>query len=150
MGDANVVRRMADTVERRDAEAMAALYTQDATVHHPLYPEPARGRDAIRASQPELFDAISDVKVQVRSILTGERVCAAEVTIKATHTGAIDVGAKGPIPASGGRVEVHEVWPFDLDPNGLIVEERDYLDTAALLAQLGGNRSPHEAGGPSE
>jgi hypothetical protein len=42
---------------------------------------------------------------------------------------------------------VHEVWAFDLDPNGLIVEERDYLDTAALMAQLGADRSPHEAAG---
>ncbi|MGH2966714.1 MAG: ester cyclase [Solirubrobacterales bacterium] len=150
MDDANVVRRMADTVERRDAEAMAALYTQDATVHHPLYPEPARGRDAIRASQRELFDAISDVEVQIRSILTGENICAAEVIIRATHTGAIDLGGKGPIPASGRRVEVYEVWAFDLDPNGLIIEERDYLDTAALLAQLGADRSPHDAAGLSE
>jgi hypothetical protein len=29
------------------------------------------------------------------------------------------------------------VWVFELSPDGLIVEERDYLDTAALMAQLG-------------
>jgi steroid delta-isomerase-like uncharacterized protein len=115
---------------------MAALYTQDATVHHPLYADPARGRDAIRASQEPLFDSIADVEVQVRSILTGERACAAEVTIRATHTGTLDVGGQI-LPATGSRVEVHEVWAFDLDPDGLIVEERDYLDTATLLSQLG-------------
>jgi steroid delta-isomerase-like uncharacterized protein len=141
MDNANVIRRMADAVRRRDAEAMAALYTQDATVHHPLYPEPARGQDAIRASQRELFDAIAEVEVQIRSILTGENTCAAEVTIKATHTAALDVGGEGPIPATGRRIEVHEVWAFDLDPDGLIAEERDYFDTAALLGQLGAEPS---------
>jgi steroid delta-isomerase-like uncharacterized protein len=140
MDNANVVRQMADAVQRRDADAMAALYTQDATVHHPLYPEPARGRDVIRASQEPLFKAITDVDVQVRSILTGENTCAAEVIIKATQIGALDFGAKT-IAATGRRIEVHEVWAFDLDPNGLIVEERDYFDTAALLAQLGGDHS---------
>jgi steroid delta-isomerase-like uncharacterized protein len=130
-----VVRRMAHAVERRDAEALAALYAEDATLPHPLYPEPARGREAIRASQQELFDAIADVEVQIRSILSGEDTCAAEVVIKATHAGPLDVGGKT-LAATGGRIEVEEVWVFDLDAHGLIVEERDYLDTAALLAQL--------------
>jgi steroid delta-isomerase-like uncharacterized protein len=141
---------MADAVERRDSEAMAALYTQDATVHHPLYPEPARGQDAIRASQRDLFDAIEDVEVNIRSILTGDNTCAAEVIITATHKGTIDVGGEAPIAATGRRLEVHEVWAFDLDPGGLIVEERDYLDTAALLAQLGADRSPRQAAGLPE
>lgn len=149
MDETNVVHRMADAVQRRDAEAMAALYTRDATVHHPLYPEPGRGRDAIRASQQELFNAIADVEVQIRSILTGENTCAAEVIIKATQTGTINVGGKA-LAATGRKIQVHEVWAFDLDPDGLIVEERDYLDTAALLAQLGVDRSPDEAAGLSE
>jgi steroid delta-isomerase-like uncharacterized protein len=137
-----IVRRMADAVERRDAEALAALYAEDATVPHPLYPEPAHGREAIRASQQELFDAITNVEVQIRSILTGESSCAAEVVIKATHAGALDVGGKTRA-ATGGRIEVEEVWVFDLNPDGLIIEERDYLDTAALLAQL---EAPRAAG----
>ena len=136
-----VVRRMADAVERRDAWAMAALYAEDATVHHPLYPEPARGREAIRVSQRELFDAITDVEVEVRSILTGESTCAAEVIIRVTHAGPLAVGGKT-LAATGGRIEAEEMWVFDLDPDGLIVEERDYLDTSALVAQL-------EAAGPS-
>jgi steroid delta-isomerase-like uncharacterized protein len=148
MDHTNVIHRMAETVRRRDADAMAALYTPDATVHHPLYPEPARGQDAIRASQRELFDAIADVEVDVLAVLTGQNTCAAEVVIKATHSGTLDVG--GVIAATGRRVEVQEVWVFDLDSNGLIAEERDYLDTAALLAQLGADRQPQEATEASE
>jgi len=137
MEDTNIVRRMADLVERRDAEGMAALYTLDATVHHPLYPDPARGQDAIRTSQRELFNTITDVEVEIRSILTADTTCAAEVTIRATHIGELDVGGRA-FPATGRRIEVDEVWAFDLDSEGRIVEERDYLDTARLLAQLAG------------
>ena len=117
MDDANVVHRMADAVQRRDAEAMAALYSADATVHHPLYPEPARGRDAIRASQQALFNAITDVEVQIRSILTGENTCAAEVVITPTHTGALDVGGKA-LPATGRRIEVTRFGPSTSTPTG--------------------------------
>jgi len=130
-----VVRRMTDAVERRDADAMAALYTEDATVRHPLYPEPARGREAIRESQRELFDAITDVEIQVRSVLAGESNCAAEVIISVTHAGPLALRGKTFAP-TGERIEVEEVWAFDLNPDGLIVEERDYLDTSALVAQL--------------
>ena len=148
MDNTNVIHRMAETVRRRDADAMAALYAPDATVHHPLYPEPARGQDAIRASQRELFDAITDVEVDVLAVLMGENTCAAEVVIKATHSGALDVG--GVIAATGRTVEVQEMWVFDLDSNGLIAEERDYLDTATLLAQLGADRLPQEVTKASE
>jgi steroid delta-isomerase-like uncharacterized protein len=136
MSQENVVERMADAVRQRDAEAMAALYAQDAIVHHPLYPEPARGREAIRASQEPVFSGIRDVEVEVRSIFTGENACAAEVTIRARHTGTLDVEGKA-LPATGRTIEVGEVWVFDLDADGLIVEERDYFDTGALLGQLG-------------
>jgi len=70
------------------------------------------------------------------------------VVIKATHSGTLDVG--GVIAATGRTVEVQEVWVFDLDADGLIAEERDYLDTAVLLAQLGAERLPQEATEASE
>jgi hypothetical protein len=54
------------------------------------------------------------------------------------------------IAATGRTVEVQEVWVFDLDADGLIAEERDYLDTAVLLAQLGAERLPQEATEASE
>lgn len=137
MDSADIVKRVVDAVQQRDAAAVAALYTEDAVVHHPLYPEPARGRDAIRAGQQELFNTFSDVSVEVRSDLTGENSCAAEVVLRATNTGPIDVGADEPIPATGKRIEDYAVWVFDLSSDGLIVEERDYLDTARLMQQLG-------------
>jgi limonene-1,2-epoxide hydrolase len=54
--------------------------------------------------------------------------------------GTLDLEGKA-LAATDRTIEVHEVWVFDLDPNGLIVEERDYFDTAALLAQTRGDHS---------
>jgi len=132
-----VVQRVVEAVTSGDPDAVAGLYAEKATMHHPLFPEPVRGRDAIRAAEQELFDSFSDIEIELRSVLAGERTCAAELVLRATNTGPVDVGGDEPLPATGKRIEDEMVWVFDLAPDGLIVEERDYLDTAALMAQLG-------------
>lgn len=75
------------------------------------------------------------------SVLTAANTCAAEVVINATVTGSVAIG-DDTILAEGTRTEVHEVWVFDLAPDGLIQKERDYLDTGALRAQLGVGGTP--------
>jgi steroid delta-isomerase-like uncharacterized protein len=136
MGQGNLLHRLVEALESENADAVAALYEEQATMSHPLFPEPLRGRDAIRAGQQELFDSFSEIEIELRSVLTGENTCAAEVVLRATNTGPIDLGGDLPVPATGKRIEDEMVWVFELSPDGLIVEERDYLDTAALTAQL--------------
>ena len=137
MACGSVFRDLVEAVQRRDAEAVASLYAEDAVVHHPLSQAIARGRDAIRAGQQKMFDAFSEVEIELGSVLEGERTCAAEVILRATHTGPIDVGDEEPIPATHIRIEDHAVWVFELADDGLISEERDYFDTSAVLTQLG-------------
>ena len=137
MADVDVVDRLIEGILNEDVNAIAACYTDDGVVDHPLYPKPARGHDAIRAHQQILFDAFSDISVDVRSRMEGENVCAAEVVLRATNTGPIDVGAQEPIPATGKRIETRDVWVLDLTPEGLITEERHYMDVAAHMRQLG-------------
>jgi SnoaL-like protein len=45
------VAELVSGLESRDAEALSELCADDAVVHHPLWPEPVRGRTAIRASE---------------------------------------------------------------------------------------------------
>ena len=87
-----------------DAEAVASFYAEDATLEHPLFPEPLRGRDAIRAGEQELFDSFSEIEVEIRNVLTAENTCAAEVVLRATNTGPVDVGGDEPVPATGKRI----------------------------------------------
>jgi steroid delta-isomerase-like uncharacterized protein len=137
MNARELVQRIVDAVATGDSDAVAALYAEQATLHHPLLPEPARGRAAICAAEQELFDSFSDIEVELRSVLAGESTCAAEVILTATNTGPIDLGGDQPVAATHKRIEGAMVWVFDLGDDGLIVEERDYLDTAALMRQLG-------------
>lgn len=137
---AEVVQRVVEAVASGNADAVAALYVEHATMHNPLFPEPARGRAAIRAAEQELFDSFSEIEIELRTVLVGENTCAAEVILRATHTGPIDVGGEQPVAATGRRIEDEAVWVFELGDDGLIVEERDYFDTTALLGQLGISR----------
>jgi steroid delta-isomerase-like uncharacterized protein len=126
-----------EAVASGDSDAVAALYAEQAILHHPLFPEPARGRATIRAAEQELFDSFSDIEAELRSALAGESTCAAEVLLRATNTGPIDLGGDHPVAATHKRIEAEMVWVFDVRDDGLIVETRDYLDTAALMRQLG-------------
>ena len=86
-----------------------------------MSPEPLRGRQAIRAAEQALFDEFSEVRVDVRSVRGGDDGFALRVVLSAQHAG-------------GRRIELPAVWWYDLDADGLIVEARDYFDTALLTA----------------
>lgn len=134
---ARTAQRLIAAVEQRDAQAFAALFAESAVAHHPLSPEPARGRAAIRASEEELFNAFSDVRVELRSVLYDERTGALEVVLSATNTGPLDLGDDEPLAASGRRINLPATWWYELDDRGLVRETRDYFDTGVLMSQLG-------------
>jgi steroid delta-isomerase-like uncharacterized protein len=120
-----IVEAVVQALEAEDADALVELYADEAVLHHPLSPQPLKGRAAIRASEEELFDAFSDVSVDIVRVLADGDDVAAEVVVHATHR------------ETGRRIEMPSVWLFGLGAGGKIVEERDYLDTAAFLRQLG-------------
>lgn len=132
-----VPEQIAAALGRGDADAVAALYAEDAVAYHPLFPEGLRGRDAIRQSEQELLDAFSGVSVEIRCVLANERRCMAEVVIRATNTGELDLGGGERVPATRRRIELPSVWCLELGHDGKVVEERTYLDTATLMSQLG-------------
>lgn len=137
MSQHDSVQRAIDAIRRRDADAYAEVFAENATLQSPLSPAPLEGRAAIRESEQGLFDAFSDVEVEVVRLLSNERNAAAEVVLRATNTGPIHLGSGEPIPATGRRVELPSVWLFDFDSDGRITAERDYFDTAAFMALLG-------------
>ena len=137
MDQTSVAQQLAEAVQRADADALAGLYAEDAVLHHPLSPTPVEGRLAIRESEQALFDAFPEIAVELRTVLTAERSVAAEVVLRATNSGPLDLGGEEPVPATGRRIEIPAVWVLDLGVDGLVVEERDYFDTAAFISQLG-------------
>lgn len=133
----DVVEQFVEAIEARDADAFAALFAEDAVGYHPLFEEPVRGRDAIRESEEAIFEAFSEVDVNVRSSLTDDDLCVLEVVITAVNTAPLDVGGDEPLPATGRRIQLPATWWLQLGDDGLISESRDYLDTATFMRQLG-------------
>jgi steroid delta-isomerase-like uncharacterized protein len=128
---------LAAAVERRDAAALSELFADQAVLHHPLSPEPVEGKAAIVASEQALFDAFSEIEVEVARVVADANDVAVEVVLRATNTGPLDIGGEEPLPPTGRRIELSSVWLLRLDADGKIAEERDYLDTAAFFRQLG-------------
>lgn len=124
-------------VEAGDADAYAALFSEEAVALHPLSPEPLRGRSAIRAAEQELFAAFSEVEVEVRALATDQVRCAAEVVLRAVNSGPLDLGGGEPLAATNQAIELAATWWLTVGEDGLIVSERDYFDTGALMTQLG-------------
>jgi steroid delta-isomerase-like uncharacterized protein len=132
-----VVEKLVAAIERRDADALADVFADDAVLHHPLARESIEGKGAIVASEQALFDAFSEIEVEVVRVIGKANEVAIEVVVCATNTGALDVGGEEALPATGRRIELPSVWLLRLDSDGKIAEERDYLDTASLFRQLG-------------
>ena len=132
-----VAEALVAAIEHGDADRLARLYAPDAVQHHPLAPEPIRGREAIREGERALLAAFPDVTLKGQRVLSDDSTAIVELILAATNTGAIDVGPGQQLPATGRRIEIPSVWVLELDERGLIAHERDYFDTAAFFRQLG-------------
>jgi steroid delta-isomerase-like uncharacterized protein len=132
----SVIERLVEAISNKDIDAYGSLYSNEAVMYEPLLPEPARGKSAIIEGEAALFRAFSDITINVKNQLGSGRVMMAEVVLSATNDGPLDVGT-GEVPATGRRIEVPMVWALDLNEEGLVVQERDYFDTARIIQQLG-------------
>src|SRR6266705_4236863 len=54
-------RKFADTFNKHDLDALAKLYAEDAVAYDPMYPEPLRGREAIRKDAATFFRGFPDI-----------------------------------------------------------------------------------------
>jgi steroid delta-isomerase-like uncharacterized protein len=132
-----VAEKLVGAIESRDADALTELFADDAVLHHPLTPEPIHGKAAIVQSEQALFDAFSEIDLDVLRVVAEADDVVIELMIRATNTGPLEVGPEERLPPTGRRIELASVWFLRLATDGRIVEERDYLDTASFFRQLG-------------
>jgi ketosteroid isomerase-like protein len=69
MTPGEALRGVCDAWERGDPAAAAALFAADGTYEDPLYPEPLRGRDAIRAGLAEGMALIEECRVTLDPVM---------------------------------------------------------------------------------
>jgi len=119
-----------------DADGWTNSYAENATVSDPGYPEPLRGREAIRKDIVDFFTAFPDMQFTVADVITEGDKFVVEGTGTGTHQGPLQAPT-GAIPPTNKRIETRFVAIGRVDGSGLITDERRYYDQASLFQQLG-------------
>jgi steroid delta-isomerase-like uncharacterized protein len=117
--------------DQLDAAALAADYTDDATVDSPLAGGSATGRDAIEKLYVTYFAAFPDFKVEQEMMLVDGENVAQLVRVTGTDNG----GFMGMAP-TGRTFDMPCILLFDFE-NGLIARERRIYDFTGLAVQVG-------------
>ena len=138
-------RKFADTFNKHDLDGLAKLYAEDAVAYDPMYPEPLRGREAIRKDAAGFFRGFPDIRMEVITTLEkDDRNGADEIRMTGTQTGPLETPTGQVLPPTNKRVQMRGSGFARLNERGEIVEERRYYDVATLLRQLGIMPEPAE------
>jgi steroid delta-isomerase-like uncharacterized protein len=138
-------RKVADAFNKHDLDALAKFYAQDAVAYDPMYPEPLRGRDAIRKDAATFFKGFPDIRYEiVNTIEKDDRNGADEVRMTGTQTGPLETPTGQVLPPTNKRVDLKGGAFTKLNERGEIIEERRYYDVATVLRQLGVMPEPAE------
>ena len=131
-------QKIAAAISKHDLDAHAKLYASDAVAYDPMYPQPLRGRDAIRKDTEIFLRAFPDMRFEALTVIEkDERTGSAEIRLSGTHTGPLQSPTGEEIPPTKKRVEVKGAVFARLNERGEIVEERRYYDVGTMLRQLG-------------
>jgi len=131
-------RKFAETFNKHDLDGLAKLYATDAVAYDPMYPEPLRGRDAIRKDTATFFKGFPDIRFEIiTTIEKDDRNGADEVRMTGTHTGPLETPTGEELAPTNKRVELKGSAFVRLNERGEIVEERRYYDVGTFLRQLG-------------
>jgi steroid delta-isomerase-like uncharacterized protein len=133
-----VSRNLAKAITAHDLDAVAKIYASDAIAYDPMYPEPLRGRDAIKKDTADFFRAFPDLRMEISNVIDkDDRLGAGEIRMTGTHTGPLATPTGGEVPPTNKRVDLKGAGFVRLNDKGEILEERRYYDVGTLLRQLG-------------
>jgi len=117
--------------DRLDAAALAADFTDDATVESPLAGGSASGRDAIEKLYATYFAAFPDFKMEQELLVIDGDSVAQLVQVTGTDSG----GFMGMAPTH--RKITFRCGLFHLMRDGQVTRERRVYDFTGLLIQVG-------------
>jgi steroid delta-isomerase-like uncharacterized protein len=115
-----------------DADAIAAVFTEDAVLREAGRDTEIRGRDRIRARAAALLAAFPDFRLErIELVVDGDRH-ADRWVMTGTHLGEL-FG----MPPTGRRVRLDGATFTRMGPDGLVAEDVHFVDYGSLMAQLG-------------
>jgi steroid delta-isomerase-like uncharacterized protein len=115
-----------------DADAVAAVFADDAVLIEAGSPNVLRGRTAIRERAAALLTAFPDLHLERIDLLVDGMRHADRWVMTGTHRGTL-FG----IPPTGRSVRIAGATFTRLGEHGLVVEDVHFADMAGLLTQLG-------------
>jgi steroid delta-isomerase-like uncharacterized protein len=123
-----------DAWNAHDPDAVAAIFAEHAVIRDVGSPDPpVEGRDAIRDRVAGLMAAFPDLHLRQLDLVVGEDANADRWEFTGTHRGEF-LGMAG----TGRAISVEGCTFSRFDEHGLVVEDVNFWDVPALLAQLGG------------
>ncbi|MEV7686447.1 ester cyclase [Streptomyces bungoensis] len=129
------IRDLFSAWNNRDYEAIADSVAPDCTLIEEGSGRTLKGPEGFTRLARSLFDAMPDGKFTVDHLTAQGDTVVIEYTGDGTQTGDLILHA-GTVPATGRHVTVHACDIYEVKDNK-IKEARAYLDTGAIMAQLG-------------
>jgi steroid delta-isomerase-like uncharacterized protein len=131
-------QKLAAAITKHDADAVANAFATDAVAYDPMYPEPIRGREAIRQEALGLIRGFPDLRFEiVNAIARDDQFGADEVRLTGTNTGPLATPTGAQIPPTNKRIDLRGASIVRLNGRGEVMEERRYYDVGTMLRQLG-------------
>lgn len=130
-----LVRDLFDAWNGRDVDAVAGAVDANCTIVDMGTGTTVQGPDGFVAFTTALFDAMPDAQFTLDHVTAQGDTVVVEYTGRGTHTGNL-VLPGGTVPATGRSVTVH-VCEVDEIRNDKIASARVYVDSGAVMAQLG-------------
>ncbi|KUN85567.1 hypothetical protein AQJ66_13775 [Streptomyces bungoensis] len=129
------IRDLFSAWNNRDYEAIAESVAPDCTLVEEGSGRTLKGPEGFTRLARSLFDAMPDGTFTVDHLTAQGDTVVIEYTGDGTQTGDLILHA-GTVPATGRHVTVHACDIYEVKDNK-IQEARAYLDTGAIMAQLG-------------
>ncbi len=136
MNAEEIVKKHLELLNRGELDAMAALFAQNAVDKNPLFPEPLKGREAIRKAAETFRKAFPDLQFKFLNTVSKGDLVIVEGAFSGTHRGPLE-GPMGIIPPTNRRFELPHVRFCRVNPQGQIAEQWFYFDPATFFRQLG-------------
>ncbi len=130
-----MIEKFVDPYNRKDLDALIALYRPDAELSFFTF-APQRGLDAIRAIWQWDFTAFPDGKVTILRQLTNGSTDMVEWTWTGTNLGPITLPSGEPLPPTGRQATVMGMDAVEFE-GGLITAHRLYFQEISLMTQMG-------------
>jgi steroid delta-isomerase-like uncharacterized protein len=128
---ATIHREMVEHWNKRDFDGLRTLFHAEYTHTGGDGQEASGGPDTGVRMSRMWANAFPDGKLEIKRVYTQENTSIAEMIGRGTHTGELEG-----IPATGKQVQVVVCNVLELR-DGKIYREREYLDKASILSQIG-------------